>query len=47
MAKKRKKTLLKLAVESGDKVKSSKTEKARNEGFIVGQSVLVADQELD
>ena len=45
---KEKKTIVKkLAVESGDKVKSSKTEKARNEGSIVGQSVLVADQELD
>ena len=35
-----------LAVENSDKGKNSKTEKVRNEGSIVGQSVLVADQEL-
>ena len=35
-----------LVVENGDKGKNSKTEKVRNEGSIVGQSVLVADQEL-
>ena len=35
-----------LVVENGDKIKKIKTEKARNEGPVVGQSVLVADQEL-
>ena len=44
---KEEKTIVKtLAVENDDKVKISKTEKAKNEGFTVGQSVLVADQEI-
>ena len=34
-----------LAVENGDKVKTLKTDKARNERSIVGQCVLMADQE--
>ena len=33
-------------VEKNDKVKSSRTKKVRNKGSVVGQSVLVADQEL-
>ena len=35
-----------LAVENGEKVKISKTEKARNERSIVGQCVLMAYQEI-
>ena len=35
-----------LAVKNGDKVKISKTEKARNERSIVGQCVLMAYQEI-
>lgn len=35
-----------LAVEKGGKVKKRKEKKARNEGFIAGQSVLVLDHEL-
>ena len=35
-----------LAVKNGDKVKISKTEKAKNECSIVGQCVLMADQEI-
>ena len=48
MAKRRKKkTIVKtLAAENGDKVKNSKTEKARNKRSIVGQCVLMADQEI-
>ena len=44
---KEEKTIVKtLAVKNGDKVKISKTEKARNERSIVGQCVLMADQEI-
>ena len=44
---KEEKTIVKvLAVENDAKVKISKTEKARNDGSIVEQSVLVADQEI-
>ena len=35
-----------LLVENGGKVKNLKTEKARNEGSVVGQNVLVTNQEL-
>ena len=44
---KEEKTIVKtLAVKNGDNVKISKTEKARNERSIVGQCVLMADQEI-
>ena len=44
---KEEKTIVKtLAVENGDKVKISKTERARNERSIVGQCVLMTDQEI-
>ena len=45
--KKEKRTIDKtLVVENSDKVKNSIAQKARNEGSIVGQGALVADQEL-
>ena len=44
---KEEKTIVKtLAVENGDKVKISKTEKARNERSVMGQCALMADQEV-
>ena len=44
---KEEKTIVKtLAVENSDKVKISKTEKAKNERSIVRQYVLMADQEI-
>ena len=44
---KEEKTIVKtLAVENGDKVKISEKEKARNKRSIVGQCVLMADQEI-
>ena len=44
---KEEKTIVKtLAAKNGDMVKISKKEKARNERSIVGQCVLMADQEI-
>lgn len=42
----KKSIILREVVEKNGKVKSSRTEKVRNKGSVVGQSVLVADQEL-
>ena len=42
----KKSIILREVVEKNGKVKSSRTEKVRNKGSAVGQSVLVADQEL-